>query len=227
MKKRKMKKFLQKVRAQFSLVFSLPSLWVALVILACAIISVLISKKLDEQDSAFASSVFSNIFAGLITGFALSILSGVKAVYIAYLEARYDWLEEAHIMLLDFNSMHHKLLSASKMTNVEFSDKAYDTGARANWVNDKIIQGTFDKTKWFDPPKYFLKHYDYDCMKMSETLEAFRESLFSVGFDSEKRSEDIELFRPIINVMMNLNGKILKDMKLIKIRVTSSRKSIV
>jgi hypothetical protein len=123
--------------------------------------------------------------------------------------------------------MFNGLISSSGLSNEEFSDKAYDTGARAFWVNDRIALSTFDKTKWFDPPKYFLKNYGYDCFEASKRLEVFRESLFDVGWDVSKRHEDFELFRPIVNKMMDLNSKILDDMQQTNIKIAGLKKFIL
>lgn len=227
MKGYKLKRSLKRIRAHVGLVFSLPSVWLSLVILASAIASVIVARHFSRQGSEFNSSLFSNIFAGLITGLALSILSGTKAVYSAYMQERYTWLDETHIMILNFLKMHRELYSTSRMSDEEFSGKAYDTGAHANWVNERIIQSTFDRTKWIDPPKYFLKHYGYDCIRMAEELSELRESLSLIGMDDLERKEHVELFKPVVNVMFDLNCKILDDMRLIKIKIASARKSII
>ena len=68
--------------------FSFPNVWVSVCIGIFAVASIIASKYLLLEGNTFESSVFSNIFAGLLTGFVISLLSGVKAVYSSYLEAR-------------------------------------------------------------------------------------------------------------------------------------------
>ena len=183
---------------------------------------------LNVKGEAVASSIFSNIFAGLITGFAISLMSGVKSSYTTYLEAKYSWLEETHEMLLEYLNMHNKLRSSLKLPTEEFFDMAYDTGSRANWVNERIMQGTFDKAKWFDPPTYFSKRYGYDCKKMSEVLCSFREDvLLPLDVYDGEREEAIRKFSLIVDVMSRLNHDVLDDMKLIKIKLTGTKKSIL
>ena len=130
-------------------------------------------------------------------------------------------------MILDFLTWHHRLFESIKLPYEEFFDLAYDTLARANWVNERIMQGTFDKAKWLDPPKYFLDKYGYDYLAVAEQISNFKEQIYNFGEAIETRKEEVDKFSPIEKVMFQLNCSVLDDMELIKIKITSSKKSII
>lgn len=73
-----MKKMMQRASLKIETIASIPSFWLAILILVLAIVSICVSKALYAIGKEFESSVFSNIFAGLITGFIITVLSGQK-----------------------------------------------------------------------------------------------------------------------------------------------------
>jgi hypothetical protein len=218
---KKFKSFLEKLR----IVFSLPNTWISLIILTFAIISMFMSIILNNNGNTFGSSIFSNIFAGLITGFAITVMSNVKSTYLALLEAKRIWLEETHKMIMDFIDTHHQLYSSQKLSNDERYNLAYDVICRANWVNDRIIQGTFNKVKWFDTSNYFLHKYKYDSLAVSNIMYKCRENVMNIGFLEKKKT--ITIFEDIYKLMLRLNHMILDDINTINIKIVSSRKSIL
>ena len=224
---RKMKLSAKAFKQRCWLFFTLPTAWLLIILFIAAVVCFIMSKSLYEHCNHFASSMFSNVFAGLVTGIAISLLAGMKAVYFAFLEGRYKWLEDTHRMILDFINIHRELITAHELSDEEYDVKAYDTGSYANWVNDRIMQGTYDRTKWIDPPKYFLKKYNYDCMVMNKTLYDFRDYLFSISGDCTKRKECLKELEPIKSAMMSLNSMILDDMRLIEVKIASAKKAII
>jgi hypothetical protein len=216
-----MKQLLSKIK----LILSLPNTWVSLIILAFSVIALVVSILLNHNGDAFASSIVSNIFAGLITGFSITVMSNVKSTYCAILEAKSDWLEETHKMILDFLDMHHHLYSAQKLSDEEHYNFVYDVVCRASWVNTRIMQGTFNKTKWFDPPKYFLRRYKYDSISASHIIGNCREKVINADCLGVKNT--VMLFESVYALMFNLNKMIIDDITTINTKIVSSRKSIL
>lgn len=93
----------------------------------------------EKSGNGYISSICSNIFTGLLTGLNLSLLSGIKSVYVAYMEGRLNWLEEIHRMILEELNEERNLWSAKNESEQVFFDIAYDAASKANWVNDKIF----------------------------------------------------------------------------------------
>ncbi|MDL2232502.1 hypothetical protein LJC63_02840 [Ruminococcaceae bacterium OttesenSCG-928-L11] len=228
MKSYKTKATAKKIHKSIMLYFSMPTLWVALILAICAVVCLLISIALNDKGLQFESSLFSNVFAGLITGFSIALLSGVKSVYCNRLEIKILWLEETHKMILDFMNTHHSLYNYKNMTDEEFAERAYDTGSRANWVNDRILHNSiFDKEQWLQPQRYFHRRYNYDSVAMCDVLNEFKDTLYLVGTDSAKRKEEVESFRPVLKAMTGLNKNILDDVSVLKTKLANSKKSFI
>lgn len=107
-------------------VVSLQSLW--------------ISHVLYRSHQDFLSSIFANIFAGLVTGLIICLLSGVKQFYIAKLKNKKNWLEHIRTMVSDYIDLYHKLTEKQFTTfdaTEELFDFIYDVGSHANWINGK------------------------------------------------------------------------------------------
>ena len=222
-----MKKTRKRALVKIRTIASLPSFWVAILILALSVISIYISKVLYIYGKAFESSVFSNIFAGLITGFIITVLSGTKAVYVSYMQGRVSWLRQTHEMILKHLNKRHELFGAEKMSDEDFFNTAYDAASYANHVNDHIMQSTFDKVKWFDPPKYCLKQYSYDCMEKANFFEELHSFLYEYGEDSARRKEVIDRVEEASHIMLPLNSKILDDITSLEVKIAGAQKSII
>ena len=130
-------------------------------------------------------------------------------------------------MLLDFINLHQELHTNSTISDEDYSNAAYETVCRANWVNERILQGTFDKAKWFDPPKYFLCRYGYDALEIGKILYEFRDFLIGADYSIHNRKNIIKGFDPIRKIVLDLNHKVSDDMKAINIRLSSARKSLL
>lgn len=74
--------------------FLLSVIWVLIVIITLMLFFRFLSYYFNELGENYLSSIFSIVFAGLITGFVLTILSGIKSVYVTYLKERLNWLEK-------------------------------------------------------------------------------------------------------------------------------------
>jgi len=140
-----MAKKIQKLLSQIKLVFSIPSVWVAIIILLLAAVSIFVSKALYENEKVFESSVFSNIFAGLTTGFIITALSGTKSVYASYLDGRLNWLKQTRELIMLYLTKKSELFASHKLSDEDFFNLAYSILTCANDVNDRISQSTFDK----------------------------------------------------------------------------------
>ncbi len=217
---KKKKKWLHKI----IIIASMPSICLAIVILAVSILSICISRGFYEKGMEFESSLFSNIFAGLVTGFIIIVLSGTKSVYMAYLESKLIWLQQTHEMIIEHFSKRNDLFKANRKTDEEFFEIAYDAAMDANSVNVRIIQSTFDKVKWFDPPKYCKKHYKYDCLDKVEFFDDLHEFLRNFGEEHDRRKEVISRIEEASHIMSILDSDILNDITGLKIKIASAKK---
>ena len=216
----------KRLRKKVKVICSIPSIWVSIIIVVLAIAAYSMSKLLYMQGESFRSSIYSNLFAGLVTGFIITLISNIRQIGLMKSEIVCGWLNETHEMILKHNEQFHMLFSIGDKQD-EFFEMSYNADCLANDVNERIKQGTFDQSKWIDPPKYFLKHYDYDCMKMYEVLRDLREFILSYGEDPDKRKEVIEEVRQVNHILLQLNSGILNDIRERGIRLTAIKKSII
>lgn len=205
-------------------IISFPVFWVSIAIFVFAIISLIISILYEKAGNGYISSIYSNIFTGLITGLVLSLLGGVKAVYIAYMEGRLNWLEEIHKMILDQLSEERKLWSAKNETDENFFNIAYDTASKANWVNNKILHSNSDNIKWFEPRKYFKKHYNYDCFEIEKVMSEMHDYLKYKYSDEDDRKITITKIRELSKILINLNKNVISDIDSIKNKLATAKK---
>ena len=75
----KFKRAIKEIWEYLIAILSLPHLLTVLCFLSSEVISLKISYHY-RNEAAFLSSVFSNIFAGLITGIAVCLISGIKNI---------------------------------------------------------------------------------------------------------------------------------------------------
>ncbi len=213
--------------SKLKLVFSTPSIWVTIVILLLAVVSILLSKSLSDKGYAFKSSVFSNIFAGLVTGLAVSVLSGTKAVFTTYLQEMSKWLQQTSEMILSFESIKHEIVSSSSLTELEMSDMAYDAISIANEVHLHISHRTFGKTNLFDAKKYFFKHIDYDIEEESDYFNALPDFFNDYEGSNDPRRAIKEKLRELSRKLITINKKIVREVELLEVRIANMQKSII
>lgn len=128
--------------------FSFPHIKIVFVITATALLSLIASIALDLFDIPFWSSILANIFAGLLTGLVICLVSGTKQIAITKLEAEVGFLNTLDTKIKDFQNLYHELLTKPFQKYDDTEELfvfIYDVGAHANWVNEYILQGSFDE----------------------------------------------------------------------------------
>lgn len=154
--KLKLKNIIKKIKRSIRLFFSLPHLLTTFVVVILAVITLMISSYLQTKEP-FVSSVLSNVFAGLVTGIVLCVISSIKAVSLYRTERILSWLNDIHNDFLEFNKLHHKLLfikAEDFKSENEFCDFTYDVLCVGNNIASKISQDSFDTSLPFNTYNY-------------------------------------------------------------------------
>lgn len=209
--KLKLKNLCKKCKRSFSLFFSLPHLLITLVVIILAVITLLISSHLQTEEP-FASSVLSNVFAGLVTGIVLCIISSIKAVSLYRTERILSWLNDLHSDFLKFNELHYKLLTAPKddyKSEKEFNDFVYDVLCAGNDITSKISQDQFDTSLPFNTYKYCKRHFKYDATIFLQENAKIREAVMNLDFNTITPKELRKTFDDMEKSLFSLNGKII------------------
>ena len=95
MLKIRVKMFIKKIKKNVKVYCGLRHLKLLIIIVALSILTLCISSFYHGKDE-YLSSIFANIFAGLVTGIVLSLFSTVKAFSLYKTEALIDWLNNLH-----------------------------------------------------------------------------------------------------------------------------------
>ena len=203
------------------LYMSFPQVWLFLSILVFAAIALVLSFSIRESTT---SSLFSNIFAGLITGLVLSGLSGAKQIYLASQLQQAEWIRQLQQKIADYHKMRTGFLS-NNLQGLVIEDYIYDMGAHASWVKDFILQSSFDRRLSFNTINYCKRNYGFDFDKFTEESEKLHDEL--MVFSCTDKRIAIDLFTEIDRFLNALYSKTITDLRDIETKVSAAQRSII
>jgi len=225
---RKFKKTIKRVWEYLIAIFSLPHFLTVL----CLMISALISLKISyhyRNEAAFLSSVFSNIFAGLITGIAVCLISGIKNITTYSLEGKIRWLNSVHSDCLKFNQHYREVLqkvAKDDISDEELYDEIYNVLCDGNNIAATIAQSQYDKKLAFNPYKYFLKRLKFDAVEQMKKNNETRDKVMNIDMSMLTHKQLREIFDEMEHSLFTLNAAILSKIKDFEIKQNISNKFI-
>ena len=225
---RKFKRTIKRVWEYLIAIFSLPHFLTVL----CLMISALISLKISyhyRNEAAFLSSVFSNIFAGLITGIAVCLISGIKNITTYSLEGKIRWLNSVHSDCLKFNQHYREVLqkvAKDDISDEELYDEIYDVLCDGNNIAATIAQSQYDKKLAFNPYKYFLKRLKFDAVEQMKKNNETRDKVMNIDMSMLTHKQLREIFDEMEHSLFTLNAAILSKIKDFEIKQNISNKFI-
>lgn len=200
------------------IVLHFPHNRIVLGIVILAMGSLILSWQLDVWKINFWASVFANIFAGLITGLVICLISGSKQSTIAELESQKAFLDELKAKIIDFQDLYNELLKMQFSVydgDLELFDFIYDVGSRANWVNDYILQGSFNEMLTFNPVEY-CKEMEYDALALADVYNDLHVNLYSVDVENPTKKQIIQYFETVEKNLRLLGGAVYHKQQGIK-----------
>lgn len=207
-----------------------PHIWVCAIILFAAVASLLVSLSLNCSGNNFWASIFSNVFAGLITGFVVCLISGMKQLTTTKAREKKAWLENLSGMLKRYFSGYNQLV---KMRFDRFNGDEetfnfiYDVGSYANWVNDEIIQSSFSKTLPFNSLKYSKDYLSYDALGLCDAFERLHGNLQMLDVDRPSAKEIVKYFEEVNPALRGLNSEVYTAIRNIEIQLSEIGKTVV
>ena len=190
--------------------FSLLHVKIVCGIAAIAIFSLIVSLVLEYWDSPFWSAIFSNIFAGLLTGLVICIISGTKQVALAKLEAEAGFLDVLNAKIRDFQNVYNELRWKSFKIfdgSEELFDFIYNVGCRANYVNEYILQASYDELLAFEPIEY-CKKLGYNAIELSKAYEDLHNNLYGVDINYPTKKRLLGYFEVVEKSLRGLRDSI-------------------
>lgn len=221
---------LSKLFGRFKIIFRFPHIWTCVIILGISMVSILISLYLNCIDEDFWSSIFANLFAGLITGFVICLISSIKQTSIIKMKEKKAWLEDLSKMIRQYLSDHRELLSMNfeKFEGDEETFKfIYDTGSHANWVNEEIIQSSFSKILSFDSIKYCKKILGYDALAMCDEYERLHQNVYMIDMEYPSAQMIQKYFENVDQALWKLHSEVLRAISDLEIRLSEIQKIII
>lgn len=209
-------------------IFSLPHFVTVIILLLMAAVSLMISYDF-RVEATFLSSVFSNIFAGLVTGIAVCVISGVKNIAIYNIEGKIKWLNSVHLDCLKFNKHYRSVLKKiekSDISDEDLYDEIYDVLCDGNNIASTISQSQFDKKLSFNPYKYFLKKLKYDAVDQMKRNNEIRDTIISLDMQTLTHKRYREIFGDMEHSLFALNATVISKIKELEIKQNIANKFI-
>lgn len=230
MRQYKIKNFFKKAAYWISIYSGFPHLWVTAIIMALSITVLLLSIYFNAYEKPFVSSIFANIFAGLLTGLILFLISGTKQILIAQLMSKKHFLEELVSKIKQYQQAYSDLRSmkfAHYDGSIQLFDFIYDTGSFANWINEFILQSSFDKTLAFKPMEYCKENLNYDAFALIDTYQELHDKLYLVDVETPSKKEILQYFEEIDKKIRGLNSAAHQTIRDIDVRLQAINRSIL
>lgn len=208
--------------------FKLPHNRVVAGIALLATGSLILSGQLNGWDNVFWASIFSNVFAGLITGLVICLISGRKQRMIAELESQQKFLNELSCKIKGFQDLYGELLKKnfSKYDGSEdLFNFIYDVGCRSNWVNDFILQGTFNAKIALDPVEY-CSAMGYDALALTSEYITLHNNLQNLDSDCPTKRELIKQFNAVEKPLRKLGDSVYHRQQDIELQLDRIRHSL-
>ncbi len=210
MKNWKIKRVFKSIWRYVSFTIQLPHFITLIVLLVTSIICLLISLNTANE---MVSSILSNVFAGLITGIAICLISGLRGVTSYRIKGKIEWLEKLHNECFDFIKEHRTLLLLDLSDNNSTCEKIYDIICVASNINANIIQSQFNKKLCFDVIKFSKEELNYDLEKTQNIYAEVREEILILDVRTTTREDIIKMFDEVNSTILRLNHAIANKLE--------------
>ena len=216
-----MKKRIRIIWKKVLVYMSFPQTWLFAAILIMTVAAFFLSRNSHDE---YWKSLFSNIFAGLITGLVISLLAGTRQIYFSVQERKRQWLKEVHKLILEYSELHHKFLR-NDYNGMDREEFIYEMGACVSWVGERVLQSTFDSRLPFKSEKYCKKHLGFDAMAFYDKSNKIHDSLCNNTYSEKK--DVLELFEDVDRELRIFNFNIIDDIRSIEVKIATAQRSII
>ena len=223
------KTFIRKRTKKLKLWFSLPHLWVSIIIFLMSLIAIGWSVYLNYIENDYWSSMLANIGGGLLTGLILCLVSGIKQFSIARLRSKEIFLNNIKSKIAEYDAQYCELYEKPfcRHTDIEgLFDFIYETGSLANWVNEYILQASFDEL-WAVNPREYCKRLGYDAYALTDKYEALHQNLYLIDVNNPSKKEILSYFDDVNTEQRQLNRIIYHELKVLALKIETINRTII
>ncbi len=210
----KIRFIVKKIRRTLKPYFGLPHVWALLIITALSVIACWVSIACKDI-YPYLSSIFANIFAGLLTGVTICLISTLKSVSLYRTERLIAWLNDLDNGCLKFIDMLRKISYHKEKdfkNDEEVYNYIYDTLCCGNDICSMICQGQFDETLPFNTYKYCKKELLFDVDEISESNDRLREDIIELDLSLLSDHDIRMIFQEMNKQILTLNGHIISKL---------------
>ncbi|MBP3920742.1 MAG: hypothetical protein J6D28_04175 [Bacilli bacterium] len=204
--------------------FKLPHIWILFIILILSFIFLIVSIYYYKNNDLIFS-LCSNMFAGLITGLVISLISSIKEVSLYITNSKIMFLKDVHNQCLSFVKESRKIYFSKNndfSSEEEMYDRIYDLLCLGNDVSVSISQSQFNETIAFNAYKFFKKEFKYDSIEYEKINSKLRDQIMEIDVSTLSYKEIRELFKNMDNSIMELNSKVLNKIKELEIKIKAT-----
>lgn len=206
MKKNKLKRLTSQILTIIKNIFSFYYIWVTIILLILAILSLKTSFYYNSVNNDFYASIYSNVFSGIIVGLVVLFVTGFKNFQRYNIETKLKKMEEIHNEILEYNTMCRRLLF-NKDENYE--EVAYEAICKAQAINTGIYFHPNIQLNNINFEKLFLKEFSFNVKEKSKECDNIREIIL-YDVDSANYRKDVNKYlEDYGRQLLLLNQKIL------------------
>lgn len=209
----------------FKTYFQLPHIWILCIIVILSCIFLLISIHYYKNNDLIFS-ICSNMFAGLITGLVISLISSIKEIYLYITNSKITWLYDIHAQCLNFIKEGKRLYffrNNDFSSEEELYNRVYDLLCLGNDISVSISQSQFNEILPFNAYKFLKKEFNYDSIEHEKINSELREQVIKIDVSTLSGKKIREQFKQMDNSIMELNSKVLKKIKELEIKINATR----
>ncbi len=191
--------------------FKLPHIWILFIILILSFIFLIVSIYYKNDNLIF--SICSNVFAGLITGLVISLISTIKEISLYITNSKKVWLYDIHNQCLKFFEDSKRLYffrNSDFSSEEELYNRVYDLLCLGNDISVSISQSQFNEILPFNAYKFFKKEFNYDSIEREKINSELRDQVIKIDISTLSGKKIREQFKQMDNSIMELNSKVLK-----------------
>ncbi len=209
----------------FKTYFKLPHIWILCIILILSSIFLLVSIHYYKNNDLIFS-ICSNVFAGLITGLVISLISSIKEIYLYITNSKIAWLYDIHTQCLSFIKESKSLYffrNSDFSSEEEIYDRVYNLLCLGNDISVSISQSQFNETLPFNAYKFFKKEFYYDSIEHEKINSELRDQVMKIDVSNLSGKKIREQFKQMDNSIMELNSKVLNKIKELEIKMKAAK----
>ena len=207
----------------------LPHILTCIIILFLAILALWFSFILKD-DNSYWSSILANIAAGLFTGIVICLVAGIKQISILRLQLKIEWLDKLKEYIFQYQKAYPTLYSLHFQEldgDEELNKTIYEIGSYANWINDFILQSTYDRKYLFDPRKYCRKQLQYDAYTLVQDFGNLHEQLGRLSFDCPSSKQILQYFEIVNKQIKKLSHELYKNRNKLEIQLSRLQNTLI